>query len=55
LLTHYHFTLRDEFSGIKLRDDGFQDFVGDGRQYAVVVVQAQSGEDVGKGVRPKNN
>ena len=55
LLTHYHFTLRDEFSGIELRNDGLQDFVGDGRQHAVVVVKAQSCENVGKGVRPKNN
>ena len=48
----YHFTLSDQLSSIELSHNGFEDLVGDGRQHAIVVVQAQSGEDVRQGVRP---
>lgn len=35
------FTLGDEFGGVELRDDGFEDFVADGREDALIVVLAE--------------
>lgn len=35
------FTLGDEFGGVELGDDGFEDFVSDGGQDALVVVLAE--------------
>ncbi len=35
------FTLGDEFGGVELRDDGFEDFVANGREDALVVVGAE--------------
>ena len=32
------FTLRDQFGGVELRNDSFQNFVADGREDALVVV-----------------
>jgi hypothetical protein len=34
-------TLCDEFGGVELRDDGFEDFVTDGGEYPLVVVEAE--------------
>jgi len=34
-------TLSDEFGGIKLSDDGFEDFVTDGRKDTFIVVLAE--------------
>ncbi len=39
--------LRDEFGGVELGDDGFEDFVADGWEDALVVVEA---EGLGGGV-----
>ncbi len=41
----YHLTLGNQFSGIKLCHDSFEDLIGDGWQHAIVVVQAQRFED----------
>ena len=35
------FSLGDEFGGVELRHDGFEDFVADGGQDALVVVEAE--------------
>ena len=35
------FALGDELGGVELSDDGFEDFVADGRQDALVVVLAE--------------
>ena len=35
------FALRDEFCGVELGDDGFEDFVADGGEDALVVVEAE--------------
>lgn len=35
------FTLRDEFCGVELCDDGFEDFVADGGEDTFVVVEAE--------------
>jgi hypothetical protein len=35
------FALRDEFGGVELRDDGFEDFVANGGEDALVVVEAE--------------
>jgi hypothetical protein len=35
------FTLGDEFGGVELGDDGFEDFVADGGEDALVVVLAE--------------
>jgi len=35
------FTLGDEFCGVKLRDNGFEDFVADGGEDTLVVVEAE--------------
>ena len=35
------FTLRDQFGGVELGDDGFKDFVADGGEDALVVVEAE--------------
>ena len=35
------FALGDEFGGVELGDDGFEDFVADGGQDALVVVEAE--------------
>lgn len=40
------FALRDQFGGVELGDDGFEDFVTDGREDALVVVEAE-GLDLG--------
>jgi len=34
-------TLGDEFGGVKLGDDGFEDFVADGRKDTFIVVLAE--------------
>ena len=34
--------LRDELGGVELGDDGFEDFVADGREDALVVVEAEA-------------
>jgi len=52
-LHNYHFSLCDEFTGIELSNYGLQDFVGDGGQHAIVVIQAQGGENLGQRVRPE--
>jgi hypothetical protein len=35
------FTLGDQFCGVELGDDGFEDFVADGGEDALVVVEAE--------------
>ncbi len=35
------FSLRDQFGGVELSDDGFEDFVPDGGEDAFVVVEAE--------------
>ena len=35
------FALRDQFGGVELGDDGFEDFVADGGEDALVVVEAE--------------
>jgi hypothetical protein len=35
------FALRDEFCGVELGDDGFEDFVANGGEDALVVVEAE--------------
>ena len=35
------FALGDELGGVELRDDGFEDFVADGGEHALVVVEAE--------------
>jgi hypothetical protein len=35
------FTLGDELGGVELRDNGFEDFVADGGEDALVVVEAE--------------
>ena len=35
------FPLRDQFGGVELGDDGFEDFVADGGEDALVVVEAE--------------
>ena len=42
------FSLRDQLRGVELGDDGFEDFVADGGEDALVVVQTEGlrGEDV---------
>lgn len=35
------FALGDEFCGVELGDDGFEDFVADGGEHALVVVEAE--------------
>ena len=35
------FALRDQFGGVELGDNGFQDFVADGGEDALVVVEAE--------------
>ena len=41
--------LGDEFGGVELRDDGFEDFVADGGEHALVVVEAEGlGEGGGR-------
>jgi hypothetical protein len=35
------FALGDEFGGVELRDNGFEDFVTDGGEDALVVVEAE--------------
>ena len=41
--------LRDQFGGVELGDDGFEDFVADGGEDALVVVEAE-GLEGGEGV-----
>lgn len=36
----HQFTLCDKLAGVKLRDDGLEDFVTDRRQHTVVIVNA---------------
>ena len=40
-LVRHGFTLRDEFGGVKLRDDGFKDFVSDGGEDTLVIVETE--------------
>lgn len=35
------FPLRDQFGGVELGDDGFEDFVADGGEDALVVVETE--------------
>lgn len=35
------FPLRDQFGGVELRDDGFEDFVADGGEDPLVVVESE--------------
>lgn len=35
------FSLRDQFGGVELGDDGFEDFVADGGEDALVVVETE--------------
>lgn len=35
------FPLRDQFGGVELRDDGFEDFVADGGEDSLVVVETE--------------
>jgi hypothetical protein len=35
------FTLCDQLSGVKLGDDGFEDFVSDGREDTLIVILAK--------------
>lgn len=35
------FPLRDQFSGVKLGDDGFEDFIADGGKDTLVVVETE--------------
>lgn len=41
------FSLRDQFGGVELGDDGFEDFVADGGEDALVVVEAEGLEERG--------
>ena len=52
MLNFYHFTLCNQLSGIKLCHDRFEDFVGDGGQHSIIVVQAQGGEYIRQSVGP---
>lgn len=42
------FSLRDQFGGVELGDDGFEDFVADGGEDALVVVETE-GLEGGRG------
>ena len=35
------FSLRDQFGGVELGDDGFEDFVADGGENALIVVETE--------------
>ena len=44
----HHFTLGDEFRRVKLRHDGLEDFVSDGRQHPLIVIQPETLVDFGE-------
>ena len=41
------FSLRDQFGGVELGDDGFEDFVADGGEDALVIVETEGLEGGG--------
>jgi len=46
----YHFTLSDQLACVELCHNAFKDFVDDGRQYSLIVIESEFSEDYWEGI-----